>query len=396
MDRVEVIVDAELGILLRHEEIFEGKPLSLTELVSVSFNPAGAGDDAQFQPPSGWEAAEKNAKLTPPDGHGWELAKLATGLTAGGLGALIKSSPSDPFGQATREEPEAAMPQDEPVPPGASPVSDEVLHLLHVGEDRQAAGIEATLHHWHDFAALLSRVPDRVRRAGFGGIGSVVDAAGLRIPTAHTVSRLRIAGPDRYRIDSVLSAGKDHVNATICDGERCWKIYDDEVKVGPAAPPPSEIANLLDPSWLLESRLTGGTETVIGGRRGYRLAVASHDPPAPASGYLWWQSIFSPDEVVVDAELGFLLCSISHVGPRVLVREELRDVITAYSGEPGDFQPDLPPGTQVVEEDPDHDAPPGPVNAPRAMAGVFARKAAKDARSAVEGFVDFFRGGDAR
>jgi hypothetical protein len=30
------------------------------------------------------------------------------------------------------------------------------------------------------------------------------------------------------------------------------------------------------------------------------------------------------------------------------------------------------------------------------MAGVFARKAAKDARSAVEGFVDFFRGGDAR
>jgi hypothetical protein len=30
------------------------------------------------------------------------------------------------------------------------------------------------------------------------------------------------------------------------------------------------------------------------------------------------------------------------------------------------------------------------------MAGAFARKAAKDARSAVEGFVDFIRGGDAR
>jgi len=387
MDRVEVIVDAELGILLRHEEIFEGKPLSLTELVSVSFNPAGAGDDAQFQPPSGWEAAEKNAKLTPPDGHGWELAKLATGLTAGGLGALIKSSPSDPFGQATREEPEAAMPQDEPVPPGASPVSDEVLHLLHVGEDRQAAGIEATLHHWHDFAALLSRVPDRVRRAGFGGIGSVVDAAGLRIPTAHTVSRLRIAGPDRYRIDSVFSAGKDHVNATICDGERCWKIYDDEVKVGPAAPPPSEIANLLDPSWLLESRLTGGTETVIEGRRGYRLAVASDDPRRMA--------MFSPDEVVVDAELGFLLCWISHLGPRAVTRYELRD-LTAYSGEPVDFQPDLPSGKRVVEEDPDHHAPPGPVNIPGAMAGAFARRAAKDARSAVQGFVDFIRGGDSR
>jgi hypothetical protein len=399
VDQVEVMVDAELGILLRHEEIFQGKPLSLTELVSVSFNPVEAADDAQFQPPSGWEAAEKNAKLPSASGPGWELTKLATGLAARGMGALFKSR-YDPFGQATREEPEAAMPEDEPIPPGA-PVSDEVLHLLHDSEGRQAPGIEATLHSWADFAALLSKLPDQLRGAGFGGFGSLIDVADLRIPADHGVSRLRICGPDRYRIDYVLRAGKSSLVAISCDGERCWRILDEEVRVGPAEPAPlasplSQIANLFDPSWLLESRLTGGTETVIGGRRGYRLAVASHDPPAPASGYLWWQSIFSPDEVVVDAELGFLRCSISHVGPRVLVREELRDVITAYSGEPGDFQPDLPPGTQVVEEDPDHDAPPGPVNAPRAMAGVFARKAAKDARSAVEGFVDFFRGGDAR
>src|SRR5580658_5610489 len=122
VDRVEVIVDAELGILLRHEEIFQGKPLSLTELVSVSFNPVEAADDARFRPPSGWEAAEKNAKFPSPDGPGWELAKLATGLTAGGLGALIKSKPADPFGQATSEGPDAAMPEEEPMAPGASPV----------------------------------------------------------------------------------------------------------------------------------------------------------------------------------------------------------------------------------------------------------------------------------
>jgi hypothetical protein len=327
VDRIEVIVDAELGILLRREEIFEGKPLSLTELVSVSFNPAEAADDAQFQPPSGWEAAEKNAKFPSPDGPGWELAKLATGLTARGMGALIKSKPADPFGQATSEEPEAAMPEEEPVAPGASPVSDEVLHLLHDSESRRTPGIEATLHHWHDVA-------------------------------------------------------------TVCDGQRCWKIYDEGVTAGPAAPPPSEIGDLFDPSWLLESRLTGGTETVIGGRRGYRLAVASDDPR--------WQTMFSPDEVVVDAELGFLLCSISHAGPRTVTRYELRDLITAYTGEAGDFQPDLPPGTPVVEEDPGDGAPPGPVNFPGAMAGAFARKAAKDAQSAVQGFVDFIRGEGAR
>ena len=400
VDRVEVIVDAELGILLRHEEIFDGKPLSRTELVSVSFNPVEAADDAQFRPPSGWEAAEKDAETQAPSGPGWELTKLATGLAARGVGAWFKSSRFDPFGQATREEPDAAMPEDEPMPSGG-PVSDEVLHLLYESESRQAPGIEATLHSWFDYAGWLSKFPDEIRQAGIGGFGSLANAAGLRVPAEHEVSRLRISGPDKYRIDYELRAGKSSLKAISCDGQRRWRTLDEEVRVGPAEPAPlvsplSQIANLFDPSWLLESRLTGGTETVIGGRRGYRLAVASHDPPAVASGYLWWQTMFSPDEVVLDAELGFLLCSISHAGPRVLMREELRDVITAVSGAPGDFQPDLPPGMPVVEEEPDPDAPPGPVNVPRALAGAFARKAAKDAQSAVQGFVDFIRGGDAR
>jgi hypothetical protein len=388
LDRVEVTVDAELGILLRHEEIFQGRPLSLTELLSVSFDPAEVGDDEQFQPPSGWAAAEKNAKPTPPDVLGSDLVKLTIFLAGGGLGALIKPSSSDPFGQATREEPDTAMPEDEPIPPGALPVSDEVLHLLHAGQDRREPGIQATLHRWADVSALLSRVPDRVRRAGLGRIGSLVDAAGQRIPTDHTVTRLRIAGPDRYRIDKV--AGPDARAlpvTTVCDGERCWWIFADKVKVGAAAPPRGEIANLLDPSWLLGARLTGGTETVIGGRRGYRLAVAPDYPGRIA--------MYSPDEVVVDAELGVLLGWITRLGQRTVSRYELRDV-TAYSGEPGDFQPDLPPGRRVVEEDPDDDVLKEAVNTPGALASALARKAAKDAQSAVQGFVDFIRGGDAR
>jgi hypothetical protein len=159
------------------------------------------------------------------------------------------------------------------------------------------------------------------------------------------------------------------------------------VKVGAATPPRGEIANLLDPSWLLEARLTGGTETVIGGRRGYRLAVAPDYPHRIP--------MYSPDEVVVDAELGVLLGWITHLGPRTLMRYELRDII-AYSDEPGDFQPDLPPGMRVIEEDPDDGVSPGPAATPSAMAGFFARQAAKEARSAVQGFVDFIRGGDAR
>ena len=386
VDRVEVIVDAELGILLRQEEIFDGKPLSLTELVSVSLNPAGAGDDAQFQPPSGWDAATEEAEPPPPPGPGWGPAKIAARLAAGGLGALVKSSSPDPFGQATREEPEAAMPEDEPVAPDSSPVSDEMLHLLYTSEGRWAPGIAATLHQWRDFTAMLAAVPDQVRRVGFG---SVFEGVGRQISSlqVHTASSLRIGGPDRYQIDVVLSPGKDDATTTACDGQQCWNIFDDKVTVGPAAPLPGEIADLFDASWLLTARLTGGTETTVDGRRGYRLAVASDDPR--------WRRALAPDEVVVDAEFGCLLRWISRPGPRVVARYELRDV-TASSGEAGDFRPDIPAGTRVVEEGAGDDVPPGLFNIGTSAAGIFAQQAAKDARSAVQGFVDFIRGGEGR
>jgi hypothetical protein len=105
--------------------------------------------------------------------------------------------------------------------------------------------------------------------------------------------------------------------------------------------------------------------------------------------------MYSRDVGVVDAELGVLLGCITHLGPRTLMRYELRDV-TAYAGEPGDFQPDLPPGIRVIEKDPDDGVPPVPASTPSALAGFLARQAAKEARSAAQGFVDFIRGGDAR
>ncbi len=69
-----------------------------------------------------------------------------------------------------------------------------------------------------------------------------------------------------------------------------------------------------------------------------------------------------------------------------MTRYELRDVATRPSG-PGDFQPDIPPGMRAVEE-PDEEAPPGPVN----LAGLVARQAAKEARSAMRSFLGVSRG----
>ena len=50
-DRVELIVDAETGILLRREETFEGQVLTLTELTAVTMTPPEADDPARFARP---------------------------------------------------------------------------------------------------------------------------------------------------------------------------------------------------------------------------------------------------------------------------------------------------------------------------------------------------------
>ena len=208
LDRVEVAVDAKLGILLRCEEILDGRPLRVTELAFIRVDPARVIYNAPFRPPGGWDSVDDRTPPSTPNGPGWEVAKLAAGLTAGGLGALIKHAPFRPFETATREEADAEMPaSDGPLPADAAPASDEVLRLLHASPDRWSPGITATLHQWHDVAAMLAQIPDGARRAGFGGLGSLVDAAGERIATVHTIFRLRLGGSGQYRIEPVLYPG---------------------------------------------------------------------------------------------------------------------------------------------------------------------------------------------
>lgn len=387
LDRVEVVVDAGLGILLRHEEILDGKTLSVTELTGMRTN-ADLADHEQFLPPGGWDSVLGDAPRTTPRGPGWEASKLIAGLAAGGIGALVRSSRSRSFEQATQEEPEAEMPADaEPLPADGPAVADEVLYLLRTCRDRWAPGIAATLHQWHDIAAMLALIPDGARRAGFGGLGHLIDAAGERVATLHMVSRLSFDGSGRYRIEPALPAERaarsfrHRAETIICDGERQWQFFADAVTVRPAGPPPREIAKLLDASWLLEHHLYGGAETVTGGRAGYRLGVAADEPPWGA-----WGRLLFPDEVLVDAELGILLRSVCHAGSRPVSRYELRDVVL---GEQGDFRADIPDGVRV-EEEPDDESP-GPVNIPARMASLIARQAARDARSAFKSMLGGLR-----
>jgi hypothetical protein len=383
LERVEIAVDAQLGILLRCEEILDGNPLRVTELAFIRVDPARVVFNAPFRPPGGWDSVDDSGPPSKPNGPGWEVAKLTAGLAAGGLGALIKHAPFRPFETATREEADAEMPSsDGPLPADGPPASDEVLRLLHSSPDRWSPGITATLHQWHDVAAMLAKLPDSARRAGFGGLGVMVDAAGERIATVHTIFRLRLGGSGQYRIEPVLYPGRPgghRPETVICDGERRWRIGEDEVTTGPAVALPREIANLFDTSWLLEHPLTGGEEVATGGRPGYRLRV----------GFGWpWGGLFFPSDVVVDAELGIGLRCISFSGSQPVLRYELRDVATGPF-EPGDFRPDIPAGMPVVEEPGE---PPGPVN----PVNVVTRQAVKEARSAARNLLGVIRRDDRR
>jgi hypothetical protein len=383
-DRVEVIVDTELGILLRVAWLADGEEPDVTELVSLEVNPAV--DPAQFTPPPGSTIGESWREFFHGGGPAWWAAKTVGGLAAGGLGAWIRYSPlrRGESAAADTDDAETVIPRDDPAPglspdgwPSGPPVGDEVLRLLHRGGTDEFA---ATLHEWQDYGAMLSQIPAAGRRAGFGGLGLLADAISERPATAHVVSTLRLGGAGRYRIDRADEPRRGP-KTVACDGQRCWKIYRDRVTVGPPAAPPHGIGDLADASWLLTCRLSGGEQVMADNRPAYRVSVAR------AEGVSAVALLFRTAVAVVDAELGILLRLTSWLGEEPVMRYELRDVTAGTGGGAGDFRPDLPPGLPTVEvTDPADEfrsaTPPHPFDFPRKAAGAAARQAAREAAKA--------------
>jgi hypothetical protein len=195
-----------------------------------------------------------------------------------------------------------------------------------------------------------------VRRLGFGGLGHFYDAAGEQMATLHKVSRLSFDGSWRYRIEG---SSRHSGDTMVGDGRRCWHVFGDEWLAVPGGPP-AEVAKLLDAPGLLEHRLSGGAETTVDGRRGYRLRVTP-DGPVPAK--MWFA-----DDVVADTELGILLRLIYHAGSKPVSRWELRDVVVG-----GDIHIDIPEETRAADDD--------DLANPARIAALFARYTARDVRS---------------
>jgi len=151
------------------------------------------------------------------------------------------------------------MPSPDPAPLGPgddiSP-PDEVLDLLYRGGEPRDLG--ATVRLWHDLAAMNEWAFEGARAAGPGGVGYFLDAVARWQTVTRTVARLRVSGPDRYRLE--YSSRPDGRTPVIiaCDGARRWRVVQDRIVVGPAAPLRDHGAFLADSCWLLCGRLSGG------------------------------------------------------------------------------------------------------------------------------------------
>ena len=401
-DDLTVIVDAELGILLRYEETFEGQRVSLTELTTVVLDPPEAADLSRFDPPAGSRIGQdrgESLRVTF-SGPGWEAMKTVAGLAAGALGASIRFAPHRPGQQNFSEgELQAAMPPAEPAvlePGGGPPLPDDLLYLLYRSGENPA--FTATVTEWHDLSAMTARVPDSVRSAGLGGVGYLIDSvtgATHGKPVARTMSRLRVSGRDKYRVDYLTRSGKNHAKTIACDGEHRWQVFEAHTLVGPAHPPPRDVANLADSSWMFGCRLSGGNEISYRGRRAYQLSVAQGGTSQGSDGWLAAALLFYPADVIVDAELGCLLRLISFAADRPASWSELSD-ITTEPAPPGDFRLETPPGTHVTEEtgNPFTGAAavmPGAAGRAMRTAADVARRT-NDAVSAARSFLDDLRG----
>ena len=341
---VRVLVDAELGILLRLAEPDQDGESKVSELVRADFNPVI--DPGRFAPPPGSRIAESTGEMLGNVlGPAWLAAKTAGGLAAGALGAWIR------YGPSRRAEPpdtgidlEATIPADEPPPdlsadrvPAGPPVSDEVLELLYAGGPER---FEGTLHQWIGFGGLASSVPASARRAGFGGVGLLMDAIANVPATAHQISRIRFAGPERYQIDHARQPRHGPVTIA-CDGKRSWHVYPDKITTGPARPLPRNVRDLADPSWLLRCWLSGGTTDPAGGQPAAWRINAGRRPGDESTALMFPAAVAR-----IDAALGLVLRLTAYVGNQAVQRHELRDVTTDI----GDFQINIPRDRPIVHE----------------------------------------------
>lgn len=372
----DLLVDAELGILLRVVEYFEGEVCRTLELEGVVLDP-----------PAG--AATGAAEATEADAAGFADfdadVPAPVRLVAKGVGAVMGEAvrlSTRIQGQQPAAEDDAPWFEEEPAEPAGSdealPGDDALAWLLH-RSGREARPFAAELHAWTDTKVLFHRAQEARATAPLLGrlLGpdAVWAAVGEVMPDRqHTVHRLLFADLLRYRLDVLLAPVRRSPTALACDGIHGYRLYPDRlVRVAPT-PPEFAQAQLLDVAWLLGHDLTAEGWVEHGGRRALRITVSSRPRAIPSL-----ELLFPRLEVLVDAELGVALRSTAYQQDGAPVaRHELRGLWPAEPDE-GAFRPAPPAGGRTMEGTAGllGDSPlPAPLKAAAGAAGLLAGGAA--------------------
>ena len=371
LDRVDILIDAELGLVLRWESVLDGQPLTSLAVTDLLIDPDAAADSASFRPGEGIDVDEDG--IGPPESSlAWRggedesdirIDKVRMALTlargAGYLAArrLARPEPASPNPEAMREDDDAEMPAGPPPAPGPMPAtpgsrrpaSDSVLRLItHFG--MAPLTLTAEVHHWLDGIMAARSVPwlaagDMHERPGATGFLGAQEDSLFRLRDSHQTARLRLAMPDRYRIDFERERRPRQPLTMACDGELLRKVYHNRVVASPPLPLPTDFVRLVDPAWLLRDwPLSEAGEETVNGRRAIRLIAER--PPVRANPSSSWYGHTALIAVAIDAELGIVLEQVSYVDSKPVNRYELRDVQPCEAIDIAEFgrgvAPDLP------------------------------------------------------
>jgi hypothetical protein len=367
--RIDVLVDAELGILLRCERLHDGEAISAREITALSIDPPDANDTSEFTAPAGRTEPPSASPFT---GPGWDRAKSAASLGATALSYAVRYGPhrKPPAGaQAGGPLIDPSAQHDWPGAPGpAEPVSAALLTLLYESGLRPA-GFDAELRTWQDDTAVAERLSSAASDPALAGVRQLAREIGARTTTWQSRESVRIGLPNRYRVEFLAGGNRPPKAAIVaCDGSRRWRVYPDHVSAGPARPLPPPLPLLADPSWLLDWRLTGGAEVMLDGRRGYQIRIGERwahgpDPEAMAA---------TPTDAVIDAELGVLLRLTREQAGRPAMQQTITAVRVRPSRPDEDFRVEVPASTRVVADTGtllDEADAPAPVQAAAQLAG---------------------------
>jgi hypothetical protein len=372
LDRIVLLADPDLGLLLCHEIIRTGRSDETTLISSLVPAPADPGPEP-FRPSPGLPVSDGEdyagsaaGQAQQPDGPGWRLVKSAAGALGEGLGFAVRHTPRTPPEPGTPPLPDSGPPDTTPVPLPA-----DLVNLLH-RTGLPAPRFSATAGTWYDGEGMIAA--GQSLRAGAGSLAGLLGPGELWSALAdrpladrYEAQRVTLSLPGRYRVDQLSGRGARNLLTRASDGEHTWAIYPSRVEVQPASDKPLDDRwlRLADPSWLLGHgwQLSAARPQRVGGRDGW-LLWAHYAGTADSPGWLLMTRGVLPQMcVVVDAELGVLLRMTSYAdGKPVRCTELFSLTVPPPSADQELFTPELPDGVPVTHRSSVRDEPAGPVS----------------------------------